>query len=52
MVSISINVPEDMLAEIESFIDDSTVFESRSQYFRACHREFQKEDESGLRRIE
>lgn len=49
MVSISINISEEMKAEVEEIVDASNVYESRSHYFRVAHRELQDQGEGPQR---
>lgn len=45
MVSISINIPKEMLDEIEAEVEESLVYENRSQYIRTAVRKLQESDE-------
>lgn len=49
MVSTSVNLPPEMVREIDRIVEESNVFESRSHYLRVCHREYQ--DGSGLKQL-
>lgn len=43
MVSISVNLPKKMLDEIEETVEESLVFENRSQFIRAAVRTLQEQ---------
>lgn len=43
MVSTSVNLPPDMVREIEKIVDDSNVYESRSHYVRVAIRAYRED---------
>lgn len=38
-------MPKEMLDEIDQIVEDSTIYENRSHYFRVAHRELQETNE-------
>lgn len=45
MVSVSVNLPKDMLTDVDGTVEESAIFETRSQYVRAAVRHFQMSGE-------
>lgn len=44
MVSVSANLPRDMVAELDAMVDDSNVYESRSHLIRVAIREYRESE--------